>query len=459
MPLAPPPAEGTPVLARPREQPISLEVLRINLLQLQAVDHLTQTFSARYFVHLRIRDGASDPDLLHDIDEQDPKFPRDTLRPGAKWFLKQIDLPTALDFRFIDAKVVLVANDIDLVFKVAGQFFSTMRLASFPVDAQRLSLLLAVNTASEGIVPVKFLLTKDAAITVAKGTFALSNLWDLHDCAMVDREVVEPMPGTSYPALRISALVTRKPIYFYVNVIVPLCSLTFLGLLQFLLPAERFGTNVTFRITYSVTILLTTATYKLFIASALPVGLAYLTLLDEYVLFCYLLQVFVVSETAVVGALVMRSEYGESDALWLPKWSTSVGDFVCACACVSIFLLGHAWFFVRLMHARTTLVTRELDAFESTHYNRRQREDSNLHFTRYRRRASHGSFDDSTKGRERFLTRELTQNLTQNLSSFIAQKAKSNGGPPPASSSSSCTNGSDAAKTGVYTDGNKPVVV
>jgi hypothetical protein len=48
---------------------------------------------------------------------------------------------------------------------------------------------------------------------------------------------------------------------------------------------------VTFRICYSVTILLTTATYKLFIASALPAGLAYMTLVDKYVMFCYLLQV------------------------------------------------------------------------------------------------------------------------------------------------------------------------
>ena len=47
-----------------------------------------------------------------------------------------------------------------------------------------------------------------------------------------------------------------------------------------------------------------------------------MTLLDEYVLFCYLLQVLVVSETAVVGALVMRSETSaELGNLWLPSWA------------------------------------------------------------------------------------------------------------------------------------------
>ena len=95
---------------KPREAPITLEVLRINLLQLQSVDHLNQTFSARYFVHLRIRNGASDPDLVADIDDKEPQFPRETLRPGAGWFLRQLDLPTALDHRLIDSKVVQIVE-------------------------------------------------------------------------------------------------------------------------------------------------------------------------------------------------------------------------------------------------------------------------------------------------------------------------------------------------------------
>ena len=115
---------------------------------------MAQTFTARYFVHMRIHSGASDPDLLADIDEVDPKFPRATLRPGASWFLRQFDLPTALNHTIFDCKAVLVGNHIDLVFKVSGTFFATMQLAAFPLDVQRLSLVLAVSCANEGIVPV-----------------------------------------------------------------------------------------------------------------------------------------------------------------------------------------------------------------------------------------------------------------------------------------------------------------
>ena len=373
-------------LAGPRSQPIALEVLRINLLQLRSIDHLAQTFSARYFVHLRIKNGCVDHDLLKDIDESDPKFPRDTQRPGASWFLRQIDLPTALEHRMVDLKVVIAGSDIDLVFKVTGTFFATMQLQNFPVDVQRLCMVIAVNCASEGIVPVKFDLTKDAAVTVAKGSFALSNLWGLHDRALVEHDAVEPMPATTYPALRISTLVWRKPIYFLVNVIVPMSSLTFLGLLQFLLEGERESTNTTFRITYSVTILLTTATYKLFIASALPIGLAYMTLLDQYVLFLFMLQVAVVTETAVVGSSVMRSEASS----WLPAWATSPGDLAAGAFCLAIFLLGHMWFFCRWWSA-SSVVDEQIETFAMAEHNRSQSEAGLMQFTRYRRKASMGS--------------------------------------------------------------------
>ena len=153
-------------------------------------------------------------------------------------------------------------------------------------------MVLACNCAREGIVPIQFNARADDVVaTVSKETFALSNLWSLHDRAMLSQEEVQPMPGTTYPAIRVSAMVARLPVYFYINVIVPMSTLTFMALFQFALPGEQRNSNVTFRITHSITILLTTATYKLFIATALPIGLAYMTLLDKYVLFCYLLQV------------------------------------------------------------------------------------------------------------------------------------------------------------------------
>ena len=166
---------------------------------------------------------------------------------------------------------------------MSGTFHSNMALHNFPVDVQCLSFLFTITCAKEGIVPVDFQISPGLVASVSMDTFGLSNLWQLHDRVLVEPETNKPMPETSYPALRVSTLVVRRPVYFYINVIVPMASLTLLAHLQFMLPGEREGTNVTFRICYTVTILLTTATYKLFIASALPIGLAYMTILDKYV--------------------------------------------------------------------------------------------------------------------------------------------------------------------------------
>lgn len=276
---------------RPNQDPVVVNILRVNLIQLSKVDQLTQTFTARYFWHFRIEGGALDPDLIADIDDDNPVFPKDTLRPGARWFLNQMDFPTAFDHQLSRAKVVQMGEHLDLVFVVSGTFHSTMALQHFPVDVQSLGMVLACNCAKEGIVPIHFNTPPDLVATVSHDNFAMSNLWKLHDRAMLSHCKQEPMPGTTYPAVRVSAMVVRLPVYFYINVIVPMSTLTFMALFQFALPAEQKNSNVTFRITYSITILLTTATYKLFIATALPIGLSYMTLLDKYVLFCYLLQV------------------------------------------------------------------------------------------------------------------------------------------------------------------------
>ena len=143
-------------VAKPRSEPVELHVLRINMLQVLEIDHVSQKFSARLFFQFRIPNGALDEDLLRDIDDRDAPFPKDTLRPGARWFLQQFDFPTAHDFKIVESKVVVVHPNIDLVFKASGTFFEVMELEHFPVDWQRLTVVLSVSVAKEGICAVRF---------------------------------------------------------------------------------------------------------------------------------------------------------------------------------------------------------------------------------------------------------------------------------------------------------------
>ena len=58
----------------PRGYPIPIHVLRINILQLQTIDQVAQTFMARFLIQLSIPQGALDTDLVHDLDQDEPEY-------------------------------------------------------------------------------------------------------------------------------------------------------------------------------------------------------------------------------------------------------------------------------------------------------------------------------------------------------------------------------------------------
>jgi hypothetical protein len=111
------------------------------------------------------------------------------------------------------------------------------------------------------------------------------------------------------------------------------------------------------------------------------------------------LQVAVVTETAVVGATVMGTpphvlaEFvnggvtAEAANTWLPSWSTSEGDFVCACVCMCVFVLGHLWFFGRLFSSNSHRHT-EVRRFSEAEHNQTVAENGDGSYIDYRRRAS-----------------------------------------------------------------------
>jgi len=327
---------------------------------------MAQTFMTRLFIQLRIPHGGMDSDLVRDLDQPDPQFPADTLRPGAMWFLKQLDFPTSLDYSILTEKVVKLKTHLDLVLKVSGTFFEQMELADFPFDVQRLTVTLAINTATEGIVPVAFSgmgSGRSVALSINLKTFAMSNMWRLYPHLGVSRTTIEPMPNTTYPALSVASLVQRRAAFVTSNVFLPVGVLTLLSLLQFLLPGDFDASGI--RITFSITILLTSATYKLFVSTTMP-AVGYMTLCDKYIMYCFLLQAAVVAEGAICGALVFKSDDAptESPPSWVPRFATSVGDYIAFLCCAAFFVAFHLHFALRSLLQRRRKLAYELGLFE-----------------------------------------------------------------------------------------------
>lgn len=337
----------------PTPQPVTLHALRVNMTQLQAINHMNQTFTARYFMHFVLKGAAQEDDLCADLDPNSTAFPTDGTRPGVGWYLNQIDFPTAASYSIYSKKVSqLDKNDLHLTIDVIGTFYESMELQNYPMDVQKLTMVVSFNCAKEGMVPIEFDSTalKSAAFFINRDTFALANIWILRPGLVVEKAEVNPMPARTYPALTVSVLVERQPFTLFVNVAVPVSTLTLLTGLNFFIPLDDYQT----RLANATTLMLTSAAYKLVVATQLP-EVAYMTLLDKYVLSCYALMAFVVAEGATVPALRLQlrvfaqevnASIAESSA---DTKQQDIFDFACACAFVGAYVLLHLYCAYRIL--------------------------------------------------------------------------------------------------------------
>jgi hypothetical protein len=203
------------------------------------------------------------------------------------------------------------------------------------MDVQRLTFVISIGCSTEGRVPVRFdeEALSNAAVSINLRTFALANMWRLHPRLVVECTMVSPMPVRSYPALSISALVERKPFALFINVVVPVSSLTFIAGLIFLMPVTSVGD----RLSLSLTAMLTSAAYKLVVADRLP-DVAYLTFLDKYLLSCYVIMALMVVESLV-------APYYPSEAV---DHSLGVATLITFCV-LHLYYLVSIWCKPRLM--------------------------------------------------------------------------------------------------------------
>lgn len=141
-----------PKTIKPMNRPLlrRLDVIRVDITNISEINQIDQTFYARVFIILRIKDGMLDDDLVKDFEG----FPfdedgRPTFRPSAKWYLNQLDYPNARDIRTLDSKVTTEGNDLKLIQRIEGLFNQRFCLRDFPFDQQDLTVTLSANCALE----------------------------------------------------------------------------------------------------------------------------------------------------------------------------------------------------------------------------------------------------------------------------------------------------------------------
>lgn len=255
----------------------------VELTQLTDVSIVQQTFTAQFYIEFVIEGGALDPTLC----EQSDAFPfgedgKPTFRPSALWYLEQTDFNNAKAWRKLDGKMVKAGQDLLLTARFEGTFFESMELQRFPFDAQDLTMSLAINCRTSGMTPVDIRVRPDAALNhvIEMEHFVLHTEWELEPklstrCHLVGSE------NRQFPSLDISSIVRRRPAFYMLNIVYPICLFAFLANFQFALP--RYSTSD--RMSMSTSLLLTSVAFKYTISSMLP-AISYITILDRVLLAC-----------------------------------------------------------------------------------------------------------------------------------------------------------------------------
>lgn len=321
-------------------KPLELELLRVEFRQIKAIDQINQTFSLRLWLQFHIKleplEEKVRAELLDGLKDKNDTPPF----KSARWYAGNLQWHNASsEPQMVSKQIDQIGNAINIVFEVEGSFVELFELKHFPFDHQSVTAKLRIQCALEGKVPVVFTGLHTAVEVVDVENFSLQNTWDIEKRLEVHCESVSPMEGRTYPLLKFTAHVNRKPWFYVWNVIVPMSMLSLAAFLQF----EVAESDVADRASISLTLLLTAVAYKLVTAGMVP-AISYFTLLDKFVAANIILMLGLVLESGATNELVTNGWLG-----WRPK-----NERFSIQVCFSVWVAIHVWFIIdaRMTHRK-----------------------------------------------------------------------------------------------------------
>ena len=313
--VAPPKRE----MPKPVMRTLVTRLVEVN--RLWDIDIIGQRFKAEFVVQLAFEGSAKDKDLNKLSDASFPLdgFGRPTFRPSAAWYMAQVDFNNALEYRTLDKNIFISENDIVMTLRFEGTFSEVMELENYPCDVQELTMSLAFNTRTTGMMPLEIINSPKLSTGVVSEGFVDGKLWDLHN-------ELDVRPGTTgntadrlFPALEMVCLVGRQPWFVIFNVALPVFFFVPMAILQFAVP--RYMTAD--RLSVSLAIVLTTIAHKYSMSTLVP-QLSYLTFLDKYVLASTMLIILITFEGAALG--MVETVYCRLQAYYVDPDGDEVGE-------------------------------------------------------------------------------------------------------------------------------------
>jgi hypothetical protein len=302
--------------------PVKLEV-RFSWLNIHTVDTENQEFTAEFFVDARAKGRA---ELVPCAD--------DTSEVAASRWTPELIVANMCDGELVRGEDSVHGADASYRRHWRGVFKQEFQLHEFPFDIQDFTLQLVEHTHDR----VVSMVADDQLPSIFHvHSFALSNVWELlgiHEITLptafnsldlsVRRLEVHIQPthtdpsesarARAFPMLRAGVYMRRQCDAYCWNIIVPMFVMTSMSYVVSELPCDDLES----RLSNDLALLLAAVAYKFVAAQGLPT-LSYLTLLDKYVMLCFLwLALMVFINWLVVR--IDRAHCAELDLIFLQCW-------------------------------------------------------------------------------------------------------------------------------------------
>lgn len=320
--------------SNPNALPITI---RTTIAAMSNIDTVSQTFDAE--VHVKGKVHSSLDDIADDeFDSLDyTYFEMDFVNKVGE--LQVLYNPGLRRLPDEDAIVI--------EFRVVGTFSCEFKLYRFPYDSIECPIVITSNLPHKNGDGVLLLGRKrEVALQTTKneeGTsvvnfmtdgFRSSNLFKFMS-TNVEERLSDPnisSAGSIYCNLVVKMFFLRESAWYWYNVTVPTGIFTLLTAGTFFVPHDE----VADRLSVCLTMLLTTAAYKITVAAKLP-EISYLTILDKYIFGCYLLQLFIPFVVLILS---------------LERFYSSTFEIVIVGIWASLYVLGNICYFIMVRNAR-----------------------------------------------------------------------------------------------------------
>jgi len=283
-----------PIIASPTKA-----FIRINLFQIGAVDTVSCSFTAHFYLTATWRDPNLTSDNLNGFNpEQQSEIIQKSFDPKIMFMntveAAVIEESTCPKFQLERS---IRGRDGSLVFSlrigVTARFREQFELKNFPFDAQPLNIIISSDNHDD----VMTLYGNHNESLVRKEFMVLNEFNKMSEIEFCRARTMRKY-GRGYPLLYTGVVVHRNYGHYTWNVFLPIFLITIMSVTTFVVPLEE----VADRCGVILTLLLTSVAFKFVVGQDLP-KISYNTYLDVYVLLSFDLLTFIALGVALVGFL------------------------------------------------------------------------------------------------------------------------------------------------------------